>query len=475
MSNVYLPVGGSGAAIFTVLPSGSILGNTEPGTELTLTPAGAARGASGITVRANSQGVYQISGVSSGQYELSVTPPPGFTAVQSTVSITMDAGAASRAAAPLQGGTSRQNIEMLTNGVIQGKAYFDLDGNNFAALREPAVGGATVRLLRGGVMVQETTAVADGRYSFAGLTDGAYTIQIVSTRFDQSRETSATLSVAVPGANLDVGMRQRAAISGRVYRNDAGEELSPLPMSVVGMSNFTVTLRSAGVERAVRSDVNGFYRFDTLPAGDYVVEVQSVDGFTVLGAISRTIPIAGDGARNGVNFGFAIGSGTVPPPTTVHKIHMPMVFLRKGADVTPLAIRIVTGDAVGARTPVTIEVTVKNIGLLPARGFRVDLYVDPVRAPGAGELWHQLCDASSSGVDCMGGAWYVTQPLAPGESITLTSSVLVMDSQHSRWTGYLPTERAQRIYVRADSLPGIAAMGEVGEVDEGNNVLDARR
>jgi hypothetical protein len=50
-----------------------------------------------------------------------------------------------------------------------------------------------------------------------------------------------------------------------------------------------------------------------------------------------------------------------------------------------------------------------------------------------------------------------------------------MDSQHSRWTGYLPTERAQRIYVRADSLPGIAAMGEVGEVDEGNNVLDARR
>ncbi|MBU6163358.1 MAG: carboxypeptidase regulatory-like domain-containing protein, partial [Myxococcales bacterium] len=221
LQNVYLAVNGSGSALFTVLPEASIVGKAEPGTDLTLNVGSANRGRSVATVRADSLGVYQFRGLQPGEYSLGITPPPGFTTVQGNIPVMM------------RGGSERANVEMLTNGTIRGVVFGDVDGNSVATFRENGVGGVTVRLLQNGVLFKESVTAADGSYQFSGLSEGVFAVEVVSTRFEQARVITTTLSTAVPGANLNVDMRQRAAISGRLYRNDTGVGMTTVSVNAV--------------------------------------------------------------------------------------------------------------------------------------------------------------------------------------------------------------------------------------------------
>jgi hypothetical protein len=176
------------------------------------------------------------------------------------------------------------------------------------------------------VLVQESVTAGDGSYRFSGPGAGAFAVEVVNSRFEQVNVTTATLSVVLPGANLDIGTRQRAAIGGRVYRNDTGVAWNTVPVNAIGMANFTVTLRnSAGIVSVVRSDVSGFYLFDTLPVGEYEIEVRGPDGFTAVGGVnSRAVVLVAGGALNGVNFGFRLGESSASPAYT---FYMPILYL----------------------------------------------------------------------------------------------------------------------------------------------------
>ena len=63
-------------------------------------------------------------------------------------------------------------------------------------------------------------------------------------------------------------------------------------------------------------------------------------------------------------------------------------------------------------------------------------------------------------------AWKVSNGLAPGESITLSSRNLPLG--YSVWPGYFVSGTAD-IYVYADSYYPGAAVGAVAESDEANN------
>lgn len=314
LQNVYLAVNGSGSALFTVLPEASIVGKAEPGTDLTLNVGSANRGRSVATVRADSLGVYQFRGLQPGEYSLGITPPPGFTTVQGNIPVMM------------RGGSERANVEMLTNGTIRGVVFGDVDGNSVATFRENGVGGVMVRLLQNGVLFKESVTAADGSYQFSGLSEGVFAVEVVSTRFEQARVITTTLSTAVPGANLNVDMRQRAAISGRLYRNDTGVGMTTVSVNAVGLANFTVTLRNqAGIVSVMRSDVSGFYQFASLPAGEYEIEVHGAEGFTTVGGVDRrTIVLTAGSAQNGVNFGFQLGAPTLTMRT---RFYMPILYL----------------------------------------------------------------------------------------------------------------------------------------------------
>jgi hypothetical protein len=87
---LYLPASGASAsALFTVLPANSILGNAAPGTELTLVaqPGTLRAATSSQSVRANNLGFFLFADVQEGDYQISVTPPPGFTQLPSQPSL----------------------------------------------------------------------------------------------------------------------------------------------------------------------------------------------------------------------------------------------------------------------------------------------------------------------------------------------------------------------------------------------------
>jgi len=323
--SVYLPPGDSGSsgvALFTVLPEASITGVAEPGTILTLNAQSssspfAMRQQTTQQVTANSLGIFQITGVTSGNYTIDLTPPPGFTAAQSTISVAFN------------GESARADTQLLANGVIQGRVFEDLDGSGEANYQESGAGGVTVQLRSGGTLIEEQVTTADGSYRFSGLASAAYTLSVVTGSFVQNEAATLTLTDAQPGANRDLGVGRQGTISGRSIRSSDGS--AQVTSASVGLTNFTVILRSAGAsERRVLSDGNGFFRFDALPAGSYEVAVEAPTGFFALnGVTTRSVSLDATGTGSGITFAF-----TTDPTQLINRIYLPL-FVKNDDDNMP--------------------------------------------------------------------------------------------------------------------------------------------
>jgi hypothetical protein len=154
----------------------------------------------------------------------------------------------------------------------------------------------------------------------------------------------------------------------------------------------------------------------------------------------------------------------------------------------PLVMRDPKPDLVGsfslnpgnpsAGQPVAVTLVITNQGSMTAGAFWVDFYINPSQAPTAPNmLWDDLCGLTP----CYGMAWYVPAALAPGQSITLTSTPngYCQDgsgganpagycNNASIWPGAFASG-TQHLYLFVDSSnPGVAT-GGVNESDETNN------
>jgi hypothetical protein len=67
----------------------------------------------------------------------------------------------------------------------------------------------------------------------------------------------------------------------------------------------------------------------------------------------------------------------------------------------------------------------------------------------------------------------VTEPLGPGESITLTSTPDSFDVERSRWGGWFAAGTTD-LYVYVDAWGGDAEQGLIEEADETNNRAELR-
>jgi hypothetical protein len=126
-----------------------------------------------------------------------------------------------------------------------------------------------------------------------------------------------------------------------------------------------------------------------------------------------------------------------------------------------------------AGEPVTITVGVTNQGSgTSTQGFWVDLYLNPDPVPDLSTIplrWDETCTLSP----CQGIAWQVSEPLAAGETITLTSTVDSMDIEYSRWAGWFAAGTTD-LYVYVDSWSTDGTNGAVLETDESNNRAELR-
>jgi hypothetical protein len=118
-----------------------------------------------------------------------------------------------------------------------------------------------------------------------------------------------------------------------------------------------------------------------------------------------------------------------------------------------------------AGEPVQINVEVTNQGNITAPPFWVDFFINPTAPPTEANIrWDNVCGLTP----CLGLAWYVSTPLAAGQSVNLSSAVGSFSPENSYWPGYFVNGTSD-LYLYVDSWkPGIG-LGAVVESNEANN------
>jgi hypothetical protein len=118
--------------------------------------------------------------------------------------------------------------------------------------------------------------------------------------------------------------------------------------------------------------------------------------------------------------------------------------------------------------PVIITVKLSNQGDEPVMpGFWTDLYINPVSQPGINTPWDDICNLWP----CQGIVWSVNETIAPGASITLTSTPDSYSAEHTDWDGTFVVGTTD-LYLYVDGWKPDSPVGAVDEEEgESNNLF----
>ncbi|GAB4212592.1 MAG: hypothetical protein OHK0022_48640 [Roseiflexaceae bacterium] len=148
---------------------------------------------------------------------------------------------------------------------------------------------------------------------------------------------------------------------------------------------------------------------------------------------------------------------------------LPVVLKPKLADLQ-VQMTISTGQIIW-QEPAVITLVVTNRGNAPASNFWVDLYLNPSTPPVVpNKPWNEVCTQDP----CYGVAWFVSQTIEPGQSLTLTTTPQSYFRENTRWVGFLPRGTFD-VYAYVDSWNrdasgnAISPFGAVYEISETNN------
>jgi uncharacterized repeat protein (TIGR01451 family) len=155
---------------------------------------------------------------------------------------------------------------------------------------------------------------------------------------------------------------------------------------------------------------------------------------------------------------------TVTLWTNYYLTYLPLVAYDPRPDLIVSFSLSPTAPAVGQL--VTITVIVTNTGSAPANNFWIDFYINPSSPPTrANQVWNLRC----SQTPCTGLAWNVTQALAPGQSVRLTSTAGSYAPAQTRWPGYF-AGGTNDLYTYVDSYSDNGSPNGVWlEINESNN------
>jgi hypothetical protein len=176
-----------------------------------------------------------------------------------------------------------------------------------------------------------------------------------------------------------------------------------------------------------------------------------------------TIPI-------GTSTPSATPTGTTTPTATpvvpvTYRLFLPFIARAAAPDLmgtftlSPNKLNFSPGELV------TITVTITNQGTATAGGFWADFFINPSTPPThANVIWNEVCGLTP----CYGIAWSVPAGLAPGQSITLTSTPGSYGEGYTIWPGSFALGTTD-LYLYVDSYNPGQADGAVVEGDETNN------
>ena len=246
------------------------------------------------TTTTDADGNYSFTRLAAGDYtvkvtkagaiaDLTQTEDPDATKDSTSGTVTLNAGN------PVQ---ENINFGYVKKHAISGNVYLDQNRDKTKNTGDMPQGGVTVKLVdASGAVVATTTTDADGNYSFTGLNDGTYTVQVdktgplASTEQTEdpsgngdSRSQAITFTRSDPDVtNVNFGYAEDYTVSGTVYYDkDRSETLNN---GEPGFDGVTVKLlgEDGSVVATTTTKADGTYSFAKLPAGKYTVKVEPSD------------------------------------------------------------------------------------------------------------------------------------------------------------------------------------------------------
>ena len=246
------------------------------------------------TTTTDADGNYSFTRLAAGDYtvkvtkagaiaDLTQTEDPDATKDSTSGTVTLNAGN------PVQ---ENINFGYVKKHAISGTVYLDQNRDKTKNTGDIAQSGVTVKLVDpSGAVVATTTTDADGNYSFTGLGDGTYTVQVdktgplASTEQTEdpsgngdSRSQAITFTRSDPDVtNVNFGYAEDYTVSGTVYYDK--DRSQTLNNGEPGFDGVTVNLldEAGATVATTTTKADGTYSFAKLPAGKYTVKVEPSD------------------------------------------------------------------------------------------------------------------------------------------------------------------------------------------------------
>ena len=288
----------SGKVYYDANESSSFDNGEDPFKDITVELVGA-DGNVVATTKTDADGNYSFTGLDAGTYTVKVTKAGEIAELTQTEDPDGTKDNASGAITLNTDNPVRENVNFgyIKKHAISGTVYLDQNRDKTKNTGDIDLSGVTVKLLdKDGNVVATTTTDANGNYSFTGLNDGTYTVQVDKTgpladkeqtedpsgKAD-SRSQAITFTRTDPDViNVNFGYADNYSIHGLVYRDGDRDETHGATEK--GYANQTVELldKDGKVVATTTTDENGAYSFEKLPAGDYTVKVVKDGALTDL-------------------------------------------------------------------------------------------------------------------------------------------------------------------------------------------------
>ena len=321
----------SGNVYYDANESSSFDNGEDPFKDITVELIGA-DGSVVATTKTDADGNYSFTGLDAGTYTVKVTKAGEIAELTQTEDPDGTKDNASGAITLNADNPVRENVNFgyIKKHAISGNVYLDQNRDKTKNTGDIDLSGVTVKLLdKDGNVVGTTTTDKDGNYSFTGLNDGTYTVQVDKTGpladkeqtedpsgKTDSRSQAITFTRTDPDVtNVNFGYADNYSIHGLVYRDGDRDETHGATEK--GYANQTVELRDKDgkVVATTTTDANGAYSFSKLPAGDYTVKVvkdgaltdldQTEDPDSTKDSASGVISLSNDHrTQTDVNFGY---------------------------------------------------------------------------------------------------------------------------------------------------------------------------
>ena len=283
----------SGKVYYDANESSSFDNGEDPFKDITVELLGA-DGNVVATTKTDVDGNYSFTGLDAGTYTVKVTKAGELAELTQTEDPDGTKDNASGAITLNADNPVRENVNFgyIKKHAISGTVYLDQNRDKTKNTGDIDLSGVTVKLLdKDGNVVGTTTTDANGNYSFTGLNDGTYTVQVDKTGpladkeqtedpsgKTDSRSQAITFTRSDPDVtNVNFGYAEDYTVSGTVYYDkDRSESLNN---SEPGFDGITVNLlgEDGQVVATTTTKADGTYSFSKLPAGKYTVKVEPSD------------------------------------------------------------------------------------------------------------------------------------------------------------------------------------------------------